>query len=89
MGFELPTRGPMRSYTSVTAHFNSLYMNNVLMSSFAFYNLAHHAEVNLVLPEFEKPIGAFDSALIPYAIDQGALAAERQIPYLRRLLGLA
>lgn len=86
MGFELPTRTRMRSYTAVTAHFNSLYMNNILRSSFAFHNLAHHAEVIHLLPEFEKPIGAFDAHLIPYAIERGLIAAEAQLPYIRRLL---
>jgi NTE family protein len=86
MGFELPMRKRMRSYTSVASHFNSLYMNNILKSSFAFYNLAHHAEVIAMLPEFEKSIGAFDTHLFAYAIECGAHAAEQQLPYLRRLL---
>jgi len=56
MGFELPVRKRMRSYSSVAAHFNSLNMNNILKSSFAFYNLAHHAEVIAILPEFDPSI---------------------------------
>jgi len=86
MGFELPTRTRMRSYTAVTAHFNSVYMNNILKSSFAFYNLAHHAEVVAVLPEFDRSIGAFDAEQFPHVIEQGERAAEAQLPYLRRLL---
>jgi NTE family protein len=86
MGFELPTRARMRSVTAVTAHFNSVYMNNILKSTFAFYNLAHHAEVVAVLPEFDRSIGAFDAAQFPYVIAQGERAAEAQLPYIRRLL---
>ena len=86
MGFELPTRARARSYTAVTAHFNSIYMNNILKSTFAFYNLAHHAEVVAVLPEFDRSIGSFDAEQFPYVIAQGERATEAQLPYLRRLL---
>jgi len=86
VGFELPIRPRMRSYMQVTSHFNSLYMNNILKASFAFHNLAHHAEVIPVLPELKQNIGAFDSDQLPYMIEQGARAAEEQLPYINRLL---
>lgn len=86
MGFELPTRRRMRSYTAVTAHFNSLYMNNILKSRFAFYNAVHHAEIIPVLPEFDHPVGTFEIDQIPYIIEAGAQAARKQVPYLHRLL---
>ena len=89
MGFELPVRPRMRSYTQVMSHFNRLYMNNILRTSFAFHNLAHHAEVIPVLPELEQSIGAFDSDQIPYVISQGARAAEEHLPYICRLLDAA
>lgn len=86
MGFELPMRRRMNSYTAVTTHFNSLYMNNILKSTFAFYNAAHHAEIIPILPSFEKQIGGFDHHQLPYIIEQGEKAAEEQIPYLKKLL---
>ncbi|MBI3160937.1 MAG: patatin-like phospholipase family protein [Chloroflexi bacterium] len=86
MGFELPTRKRMNSYAAVTSHFNNLYMNNILKSSFAFYNAAHHAELIPVLPAFDRPIGGFDHHQLPYIIEQGERAAAEQIPYLKRLL---
>jgi NTE family protein len=86
MGFEVPTRSRMRSYTAVTAHFNSLYMNNILKSTYAFYNAAHHAEIIPILPQFERAIGAFDVHMIPEIIAAGEQSARQQIPYLRRLL---
>ena len=76
----------MNSYTAVTTHFNSLYMNNILRSTFAFYNAVHHAEIISILPDFEKPIGTFATAQIPYIIQQGEKAANEHIPYLRQLL---
>ncbi len=86
VGFEMPTRKRMNSYTAVTTHFNSLYMNNILKSTFAFYNVAHHAEIVPILPDFEKPIGTFDTAQIPYIIAKGEKAADVQMPYLRKLM---
>jgi len=86
VGFELPMRRRMNSYTAVTAHLNAIYMNNILKSSFAFYNAASHAEIVPILPVFDKQIGGFDHHQLPYIIEQGEKAAEEQIPYLQRLL---
>lgn len=86
VGFELPIRRRLNSYTAVTNHFNSLYMNNILRSTFAFYNAVHHAEIIPILPAFEKQIGGFDHHQLPYIIEQGEKAAEEQIPYLVKLL---
>lgn len=86
VGFEMPTRKRMNSYTAVTTHFNSIYMNNILKSTFAFYNAVHHAEIIPILPNFEKPVGTFDTLQIPYIIAQGEKATEEHIPYLRQLL---
>jgi len=86
MGFELPIRSRMHSYAAVTGHFNSIYMNNILKATFAFHNLAHHAEVIAILPEFERDIWSFDSNMIPYVIEEGTRAAEKELPYIRRLL---
>lgn len=86
MGFELPMRRRMNSYTAVTNHLNSLYMNNILKSSFAFYNAVHHAEIIPILPTFEKQIGGFDHHQLGYIIEQGEKAAEEQMPYLKKLI---
>jgi NTE family protein len=86
VGFEMPTRKRMNSYTAVTTHFNSIYMNNILRSTFAFYNAVHHAEIIPILPNFEKPVGTFDTQQIPYIIEQGEKAAEEHIPYIKQLL---
>ena len=89
VGFEMPTRKRMNSYTAVTTHFNSLYMNNILKSTFAFYNAVHHAEIIPILPDFEHPVGTFDTAQIPYIIAQGEKAAEKHIPYIKQLMAVA
>ena len=89
VGFEMPTRRRMNSYTAVTTHFNALYMNNILKSTFAFYNAVHHAEIIPILPDFERPIGPFDTSQIPYIIAQGEKAAAQHIPYIKRLVSVA
>jgi len=86
VGFEMPTRKRMNSYTAVTTHFNSIYMNNILKSTFAFYNAVHHAEIIPILPDFEKPVGTFDTSQIPHIIAQGEKAAEQHIPYIKKLM---
>jgi NTE family protein len=86
MGFTLATRSRMRSMTAVNAHLNALYMNNLLQAQYAFHNLAHHGEIILIMPEFEKRISTFDAHQLPAIIAEGSRAAESQLPYLRRLL---
>jgi NTE family protein len=86
VGFEMPTRKRMNSYTAMTTHFNSIYMNNILKSTFAFYNAVHHAEIIPILPDFEKPVGTFDTQQIPYIIQQGEKATDQHIPYIRQLV---
>ena len=57
--------------------------------TFATQNLAHHAEILLVLPEFDRTISLFDTQQFPHVIEQGARAMEAQLPYLHRLLATA
>lgn len=86
MGFELPYRERMRSFNAVQTHLNAVYMNHILRSTYAFYNLAHHAEIISIWPDFDRRISSFDTNQIPYIIEEGAKAAEEQLPYLKRLL---
>jgi NTE family protein len=86
VGFEMPTRKRMNSYTAVTTHFNSLYMNNILKATFAFYNAVHHAEIIPILPAFDTPVGTFDTQQIPYIIQQGEQASQECIAYIQQLL---
>jgi hypothetical protein len=59
----------------------------IFQSSEKHIFLAHHAEIIPILPKFDRPVGTFDTHQIPYVIEQGSLAAEENLPYLRRLLG--
>jgi len=89
VGFENPLELQFRSGMGLVRQVTSLMMNHLLRAQYAFFNLAHHAETVLVLPEFDRPVGLNDLHLVPWLVDQGAKAAEREMPYLRRLLDAA
>ncbi len=86
MGFPLSYRSRFRSMTAVQEHLNSIYMNNILTSTYAFYNLAHHAEIFPIIPEFDEPLSMFDVDKIPDVIERGEQATRVQLPHIKRLL---
>jgi NTE family protein len=86
MGFTLSYRNHLRSMTAVQEQLNSIYTNNILTSTYAFFNLAHHAEIFPILPEFDGQLSMFDTHKIPEVIDRGEQAARAQLPHIRRLL---
>lgn len=60
--------------------------NNLLVSKFAFHNLAHHSEIIPMVPEFEEEIHLYDTEKIPFIISEGKKLAEGEIDYLKKLL---
>jgi len=88
MGFPLDYRSRFRSMTAVQEQLNSIYINNILTSTYAFYNLAHHAEIFPIIPEFDGPVSMFDVDKIPDVIERGEQAARKQLPHIKRLLSL-
>jgi NTE family protein len=89
MGFESPYQPRIDSPLRFAFQLSSITSNNLLKANYAFHNLAHHAEILPILPEFRERIHLFDTDKIPYVIEEGERAAERQVPYLRRLLAKA
>ena len=89
MGFTLDYRSRFRSMTAVQEQLNSIYMNNILTATYSFYNLAHHAEIFPIIPEFSGPLSMFDTEKIPEIIAVGEQAARQQLPYIQRLLASA
>jgi NTE family protein len=86
MGFTLDYRARFRSMTAVQEQLNSIYMNNILTSTYAFFNLAHHAEIFPILPEFDGSLSMFDVDKIPGVIACGEQATRTQLPHIKRLL---
>ena len=89
MGFESPYPRRIRSATRYAFHINSIYTNNLLRANYAFHNLAHHAEIIPVIPDFDQPVRLFDTDKFPYVIEQGVRATEAQLPYLKHALEAA
>ena len=79
IGFESPNLRRFSSPMRIGLQLTSVMSNNLLRSRFAFNNLAHHAEVIPVLPEFKKAVGIFDTNQIPYVIEEGRRAALEHI----------
>lgn len=86
IGFESPAIRRFTSPLRIALQLTGVMTNNLLRSRFAFHNLSHHAEVIPVMPVFSQPVGIFDTAKIPYAIEEGRQAALSHVPYIRRLL---
>ena len=87
MGFESPYQERITSLMRYNFQISSVISNNLLKTNFAFHNLAHHSEIIPILPEFKYRIGLFDTEKIPYVIQEGEHAAEKQLPYIKQLLG--
>jgi NTE family protein len=88
MGFESRYPRRIRSATSYAFHVNSIYTNNLFRANYAFHNLAHHAEILPIVPDFGEPVNLFDTHKFAHVIACGAQAAEEQLPYLKQLLGM-
>lgn len=86
MGFTLDFRARFRSMTAVQEQLNSIYMNNILKSTFAFYNLAHHAEIFPILPEFDGSLSMFDVDRISDIVARGEQATRQQLPHIKRMV---
>ena len=87
MGFTLDYRNRFRSMTAVQEQLNSIYMNNILTSTYAFFNLAHHAEIFPIIPEFDASLSMFDVDKIPMVIERGEQATREQLPHIKQMLG--
>lgn len=87
MGFTLSYRTRFRSMTAVQEQLTSIYTNNILNATYAFHNLAHHAEIFPVIPELDEQVSMFDVDKIPRVIEAGEEAARAQLPHILRAIG--
>lgn len=86
MGFESPYQEQVTSLMRYNFQISSVTSNNLLKTNYAFHNLAHHSEIIPILPEFKYPIKLFDTDKLPYVIEEGERAAEKQLPFIKNLL---
>lgn len=86
MGFESARNEVLGTLSTVISQATATTINHLLRSTYAFYSVAHHAEIVPIMPAFDRPIRLTDAHLLPYIIEQGERAAEEAVPYLRSLL---
>ena len=86
VGFESPYQENITSAGRFAFQLSAILANNLLKSRLAFHGMAHHSEVIMILPDFKQRIKLFDTAKVPYIVEQGEQAALQQLPYLRELL---
>ncbi len=86
MGFQDQEPQPMNSLFSYSFQVAGMMVNNLYQANFSFHNAVHHAEIVTIFPEFDRPIGVFDTHEFPYIIEQGEKAAEEQMPFIKELL---
>jgi len=86
MGFESISNTKRDSFSDYVLHLSGLMTNNLLQASFAFYNLAHHAEVISIIPRFDMEIHMFDTDKVPAIIKAGEAEAEKILPDIKKIL---
>ncbi len=86
MGFDSPMQEHINSPARFAFQLSSIMNNNLQRARFAFHNAAHHGEVIAIVPEFQQRVRLFDTAKIPYIIEEGERATEAIMPQLRQML---
>jgi NTE family protein len=86
VGFENPYQERVTSVGRFAFQLSAILANNLLRSRLAFHSAAHHSELIMILPEFKQRVRLFDTAKVPYIIDEGEQATLQQLPYLNSLL---
>ncbi len=86
VGFKSPLQPEISSPGSFISQMTSILGSELLSLKMAFYGLAHHSEIVMVIPEFEEEIKLTDTHKIPEIIALGEKETEKHIGYLKRLL---
>ena len=86
VGFETPVQPSVATPANYAMQMFNILVNQLLARSFAFYNLAHHSEIVMIILEFLEGIKVNEVSKIPFIIQQGEIEARKQIAYLKELL---
>jgi NTE family protein len=86
MGFESVSMEKRNSLYDYVLHLSGVISSNLLQASYAFYNLAHHSEVFLVVPQFESDIQMFDTDKVLEIIKAGEAEGEKIMAHLKHIL---
>jgi NTE family protein len=86
MGFEASTAIKPNSFTDYVQNLSNVMSNNMMHAGNSFYDLAHHADVILIIPEFGANISMFATYRVPDIIEAGEREGEKILPQLKALL---
>lgn len=86
VGFEDALETEFQSGMGLVRQLTTLLVNRLYRAQYGFYNLTHHAETLAIFPDIERRVGLGDVHLVPYLVERGVEAMEREIPYLQRLI---
>jgi len=86
MGFETPAQADVATPAAYASQMFTILSNQLLSKTFALYNLTHHSEIIMMIPEFKEVIKVNDTTKIPFIVKQGEIEARKQIGYLKQLL---
>lgn len=86
VGFETPLLPSVTSPGNYARQMFNILINQLLYKKFAFYNLAHHSEIILIMPEIKGVIKIGDVNSVPYIIEQGKEETRKHLEYLKQLL---
>lgn len=86
MGFESKNQAPFDSITNYMMNLVGIYTSNMLHAAIAFYSLAHHDEIIMVVPDLADDIHLFDTDRIPEIIAAGEVEARKHLDYIIRLV---
>ena len=85
VGFITPK---LRSVSSPGKFINQMFtilINELLKLQMAFYSLAHHSEIILIIPEYKEDFQLTDTKRIPEIVALGEKETEKHIDYIKRL----
>lgn len=86
VGFETPLLTSVSTPGNYVQQMFNILVNQLMHMQFAFYNLSHHSEIILVVPEFKEEIQLGDVDSVPLIIERGKKEMRKQVKYLKKIL---
>jgi len=86
VGFESSIRSTVSTFGQYAMQMFNIMTNQLLSTLLGYYNLAHHSEIILIIPELNKSIKVNDVDKVPFIVEQGEKEAKKHINYLKKLL---
>ena len=86
MGFGSVSTAERKNVSDYMIHVSGILSHNLMEASYAFYNLAHHSEVIMLVPEFKEEVHMFDTHKVPDIIKAGEEEGEKILPRLKQML---